>query len=160
MNVRDLMTWEVRTCHPDTDLGTVAMLLWDQDCGIVPVVEPGTNRLLGVVTDRDICMAAATKNRAPAMIAVSEILTGRPRSCFPDDVLRTAMDVMADAQVHRLPVVDAEGVLKGILSMNDLVLASGPAGKHSHTAVHDGEVMRVLRAVSKHRQEHALVTAG
>ena len=160
MNVRDLMTWEVRTCHPDTDLGRVAMMLWDQDCGIVPVTERGTNRLLGVVTDRDICMAAATKNRAPAAIAVSEILSGRPRSCFPDDALRTAMDVMAGAQLHRLPVVDAEGVLKGLLSINDLILASGPAGKHSHTAVHDGEVMKVLRAISKHRKEQALVAAG
>lgn len=159
MNVRDLMSWEVRTCHPDTDLGTVAMMLWNQDCGIVPVVERGTNRLLGVVTDRDICMAAATKNRAPATIRVSELPGGLPRSCFPDDVLRSAMDVMTDAQVHRLPVVDAEGVLKGILSMNDLILASGPAGKRGGPAVLDSDVMRVLRSISKHRQQKALVTA-
>ena len=157
MDVRDLMTWEVRSCHPDMNLGAVAMLLWEQDCGIVPVLERGTDRLLGVVTDRDICMAAATKDRKPAKIAVSEILNGAPRSCLPDEDLKTAMDVMADAQVHRLPVVDESGVLKGILSMNDLILASGPGGKRGGP-VPDAEVMEVLRAVSRHRKNSAIVS--
>lgn len=157
MDVRDLMTWEVQSCHPDMNLGTVAMMLWDQDCGIVPVLERGTNRLLGVVTDRDICMAAATKDRKPAKIAVSEILNGPPRSCLPDDDLKAAMDVMADAQVHRLPVVNESGVLKGILSMNDLILASGPGGKRGGP-VPDSDVMDVLRVVSRHRKNSAVMS--
>lgn len=159
MNVRDLMTWEVRSCHAETDLGTVGMMLWDQDCGIVPVVESGTNRLLGVVTDRDICIAAATKNRAPAAIKASEILlSDQPRSCLPDDDLRAAMDTMIDAQVRRLPVVDDGGVLKGILSVNDLILASGPAGKRGEPPVPESDVMEVLRVISRHRKD--LVSAA
>jgi len=157
MDVRDLMTWEVQSCHPDMDLGTVAMMLWEQDCGIVPVLERGTDRLVGVVTDRDICMATATKGRKPAKIAVSEIMNGAPRSCLPDDDLHAAMDSMADAQVHRLPVVDESGVLKGLLSMNDLILASGPGGKRGGP-VPDGEVMEVLRAVSRHRKHSAIMS--
>lgn len=158
MNVRDLMTWEARSCHAETDLGTVGVMLLDQDCGIVPVVESGTNRLLGVVTDRDICIAAATKNRAPAAIKVSEILNNQPRSCVPDDDLRTAMDTMIDIQARRLPVVDSEGVLKGILSVNDLILASGPAGKRGHPPVLESDVMEVLRVISRHRKD--LVSAA
>lgn len=158
MKVRDLMSWEVRACHADSDLGTATMIMWDQDCGIVPVVDRG-NRLIGVITDRDVCIAAAAKNRAPSAIRVREILGKLPRTCRPDDEIGSALDTMADAQVRRLPVVDNRGELCGILSLNDVILHAGVNGAGGAPHIAPADAIRVLQAISRHRAESMLVAA-
>lgn len=158
MKVRDLMTWEVRACHADSDLGTAAMIMWDQDCGIVPIVDRG-NRLIGVVTDRDVSIATATKNRAPSAIKVREILGKPPRTCRPEDEIRLAMETMAEARVRRLPVVDKGGELCGILSLNDLILHTRTDGSRGAPGISPTDVLHVLQAISRHRAESALLAA-
>ena len=74
MKVRDIMTAAVYTCQPDTDLGTVAGIMWDHDCGFVPVVD-ASGAAVGLITDRDICMAAATRRLAPDRIAASQAMS-------------------------------------------------------------------------------------
>ncbi|MGE5177147.1 MAG: cyclic nucleotide-binding/CBS domain-containing protein [Hyphomicrobiales bacterium] len=150
MKVRDLMQTEVRTCTLDTDLGTAARVMWDHDCGIVPVTDGG-GRIAGVVTDRDICIAAATKDRAPSQIRVREVMDQKPRTCGPDDDVRRAMEAMAEARVRRLPVVEKEKV-RGILSLNDLILrADAPDGRKAAGGITHADVVRVLQAISEHR---------
>ncbi|MGE5177146.1 MAG: CBS domain-containing protein [Hyphomicrobiales bacterium] len=158
MNVRDLMSWEVRACHADSDLGTAAMIMWDQDCGIVPIVDKG-NRLIGVVTDRDVSIATATKNRAPSTIKIREILGKPPRTCRPDDEVRAAMETMAEARVRRLPVVDKSGELCGILSLNDIIRHTRTNGLRGAPDIGPLDVLRVLQAISRHRAEPALAGA-
>ena len=75
MKVEELMTRETQTCTPETNLVAAAMRMWEGDCGTLPVLTDG-GRVVGMITDRDICIAAATKHRAPAEIAVSEAITG------------------------------------------------------------------------------------
>ena len=121
MKVKDLQTSEVRACSPDNNLATAAEIMWDCDCGAVPVVDQNRT-LIGMVTDRDICIAAATRAAAPADLAVRDVMSkGQVFSCRPDDDVRTAMATMAMHRVRRLPVVDRQNTLVGIISLNDLV---------------------------------------
>jgi CBS domain-containing protein len=163
MTVRDLMRSDVRASSPDSDLGSAARIMWDHDCGIVPV-QDDAKRLVGVLTDRDICIAAATKDRAPSEIRVRDVMEQHPQTCAPGDDVRRAMERMAAARVRRLPVVEG-GVLRGILSLNDLVLlAESPdgrkstEGRKSADGVTHADVVRVLKAISEHRAEATAAT--
>ena len=73
MRVRELQTSDVKTVRPDTDLAAVAKLMWDGDCGAVPVVTDD-REVVGMITDRDICIATATRSKAPAEIRASEVI--------------------------------------------------------------------------------------
>lgn len=120
MNANDLMTRGPRSVRTTDRLDAAARVLWEQDCGIVPVVD-ATNVLVGVVTDRDLCMASYTQGRPLDEIAVVGPMARQLRTCRPDDPITTVLAAMQQAQVHRLPVVDARGVLLGIVSINDIV---------------------------------------
>jgi CBS domain-containing protein len=112
MNVRDIMVHPVQSCGPETNLAAAAMMMWDSDCGVLPVVN-FEGKVVGMITDRDICMATATKNRPPSEITVFETITGQVYTCRPDEDVHNAMEMMAKHQVRRLPVVDDEGHLIG-----------------------------------------------
>ena len=120
MNVKDVMTREVRSVRMADRLDAAARLMWEQDCGLAPVVD-SSNVLVGVLTDRDLCMATYTQGRPLAEIPVTAVMARMLRTIKPDDSLAAAMVVLQQAQVHRLPVVDARGVLVGLLAVNDLV---------------------------------------
>lgn len=135
MNVKDVMTREVRSVRMADRLDAAARLMWEQDCGIAPVVD-SSNVLVGVLTDRDLCMATYTQGRPLSEIPVTAVMARMLRTIKPDDTLATAMGVLQQAQVHRLPVVDARGVLVGLLAVNDLVrLAASRPGALDATAV-------------------------
>ena len=124
MQVQHLMTASPLTCGPRAMLADAAALMWQGDCGIVPVVDE-SNRVLGVITDRDICIATWSQNRTPSQIPVRELMHGEPVTCGPTDDVQMALRLMRDHRVHRLPVVNERGALEGVLSMNDIVLAAG-----------------------------------
>ncbi|MFN7588259.1 MAG: CBS domain-containing protein [Planctomycetota bacterium] len=135
MNVKDVMTREVRSVRMADRLDAAARLMWEQDCGIAPVVD-SSHVLVGVLTDRDLCMATYTQGRPLSEIPVTAVMARMLRTIKPDDTLATAMGVLQQAQVHRLPVVDARGVLVGLLAVNDLVrLAATRPGVLDATAV-------------------------
>ena len=121
MKVQDVMTYDVQTCGPETNLATAAMQMWKGDFGVMPVVTAG--KVIGMITDRDICMAAATKHRDPANIRVKEVISGEVYGCSADTDIHEALKIMRKKQVRRLPIISAEdGSLQGILSMNDVAL--------------------------------------
>jgi CBS domain-containing protein len=99
-------------------------ILWDRNCGILPVLN-SDQKVVGVVTDRDICIALGTRNRLPSEIAVGEVASGNVFACREDDDIHTALATMAQGKVRRLPVISAEGTLRGILSMDDIVVHTG-----------------------------------
>ena len=126
MRVDNVMRRDVQTCRPETDLSTVAMQMRQADCGVLPVVA-SSGEVLGMITDRDICMAAAIKHCDVASIRVSEVISGNVYACSPDAEIHTAFSVMRQKHVRRLPVVTAEeGKLVGILSINDLEMLPEP----------------------------------
>ena len=124
MKVSQLMTRDVKSCSADDSLSRAAQLMWDHDCGFVPVVDigrDGRRQVIGVITDRDVCMATYTKGAAPATIRVGDVMSRGVRTCHPDDTPLSAMATMRQHRIRRLAVVDTAGDLVGVLSLDDLV---------------------------------------
>jgi CBS domain-containing protein len=148
MRVEHVMNRDVQTCRPETNLSTAAMQMWKGDCGVLPVVT-ATGEVVGMITDRDICMAAATKHRDAATIRVKEVISGQVYACSPDADIHTALNVMRQKQVRRLPIINGEdGKLVGILSIDDVALKVG-GGLKSDLSAQDLE--NTLRAICAHR---------
>ena len=122
MKVQDVMSSPAHSCTPDASLAAAAMTMKDYSCGALPVLD-NAGRPIGILTDRDVCLAAARKDRFPAAIKVREVMTCNPFTCGPGTDLAYAVNVMAEGHFRRLPVVDRNGRLVGILSLTD-VLAS------------------------------------
>jgi CBS domain-containing protein len=112
MKVRELMTKQPTTVEPDATLGEVATLMKQEDCGSIPVVEG--NRLVGIVTDRDIVVRAVAAGKDPKTVRVSQVMSSDPVTIGPDAAIDEARKVMADRQIRRLPVVE-KGSLVGII---------------------------------------------
>ena len=149
MKIQELMTSEVEACRPSTDLAAVSMIMWGQDCGIVPVTDDA-RRVLGVVTDRDICMALATRHRRDEELTAQEVMSARLFSVHPDDDVRVALETMRTQRVRRLPVVDAEQRLLGIVSINDVVLLAQPSGARVTTGLSANDVLVTLQSICGH----------
>lgn len=144
MKVKEIMTANPRSCGPDVTLDAAAHVMWDADCGILPVRDDG--KLVGVVTDRDMYIALATRNRLPSQVTVGEVATGSVFTCQADDDVLAALATMKQKSVRRLPVVGPDGkTLLGILSMNDIVLAAGPK-----KAIGSEAVVETLQAICTH----------
>jgi len=119
VNVETLMTHNPKTCGPGDTLDRPAQLMWDNDCGCVPVVDE-QRRPIGMVTDRDICMCAYTQGLPLAGLRVSMAMSRAVVSCSVAESVATAERRMRKYQIHRLPVVDRAGGLVGVLSLNDI----------------------------------------
>ena len=124
MQVKQIMATDIATCGSDTNLAEVVRLMWDRDCGFVPVVD-AAGKVAGVLTDRDICIASATRRLLPEQITAAQAMRSAPiQTTRPEETLEKALGTMKQFQVRRLPVVAADGTVKGVISMNDIVLAS------------------------------------
>ena len=150
MKVQDIMTSDVQCCGPDTNLAAAAKMMWDSDCGALPVLNV-QGQVMGMISDRDICMAAATKNKPAWDITVWETVSGKAYTCRMSDDVHTALDIMKREKVRRLPVVDEDGVLQGIVAMNDFVLLAGEAKGGRAPAISYEDVVRTMKAISAHR---------
>jgi len=146
MTAKDLMTTDVKSCGADADLASVAKIMWDCDCGTVPVVNEA-RKVIGMITDRDICIAAATRSTAPANIRVREVMSGRIHKCFSEDAVSTVLRTMKDQRVRRLPVLDRQERLVGIVSINDLVAR---ADRHTGASVPGDEFLATLKSICGH----------
>lgn len=121
MRVSHLMTSQVQTCQASDTLDQAAQRMWSNDCGFLPVVEPdGNGQVIGTITDRDICMAALFQGRPLSGLHVADTMARNVRTCRPTDSTGSAETVMREARIRRLPVVNEEGTLVGILSLADL----------------------------------------
>ena len=139
MKVQDVMSRELRTCAPDDDLGKAAIEMWQGDCGILPVV--WADRVVGMITDRDICMGLALKGCRPGERRVRDVMSREVYSCIPDDDLGDALETMASRRVRRLPVVDGDAIV-GMVSMNDVLVHAEERG-HPPTR----QILATLRAI-------------
>jgi CBS domain-containing protein len=127
MKVKDLMTTDVKRCTPETNLAAAAKIMWEGDCGAVPVTDE-QDRVVGMITDRDICIAAATRPRTEGEIAVKDVISKAAYTCAPGDDVRAALETMKGRKVRRLPVVEQSGRLVGIVSIHDIAEQSRNRG--------------------------------
>jgi len=149
MNTEEIMTRNVKCCRPETNLAQAAALMWDNDCGALPVVDD-ENRVIGMITDRDIAIAAATKGRLAMDISVGEVMSVNVYACASSDDINSALKTMGREKVRRLPVVGKDGKVVGILSINDIVLqAEQTKGRQAPEISYD-DVMSAFKAVCEH----------
>jgi CBS domain-containing protein len=120
MNVATLMTRNVACCRWDEPLSAAAERMWTRDCGVLPVLDDG-ERVVGMVTDRDICMSAWMNGCAPQALSVATAMSKTVHVCTPEDSLEAAEQLMRRNQIRRVPVIDQVGKLVGILSLADIV---------------------------------------
>lgn len=144
MKIKEVMTPQPIVCTPRTNLAEAGALLLDGDCGILPVVDDG--RLVGVVTDRDMCIALTTRNARASQLTVADVLQAPVYTCGPDDDVTTALETMRQRRVRRLPVEGFGASLLGIVSINDILLSAEP--QH---AVSDTQIVDTLQTIGAHR---------
>jgi CBS domain-containing protein len=151
MNVEKLMSTDVKTCMADHTLACAARIMWEGDCGCVPVVDAG-GRVVGMITDRDICMATYLNGRSPHELLIGDFMSQSVLSCHPRDRVTDATAAMRRAQVRRLPVTDSDDVLVGILSLTDVAIDADRSQNVFGTGSTPDDVGKTLGAVGKPRK--------
>jgi len=152
MKVQEVMTRDVKFCELETNLAAVTELLWQSDCGALPVMDG--NRLAGVITDRDICIALGTRNVPACELKAGDIIGHEVFTCAPTDEIHQALKTMRTHKVRRLPVTDHEGQLSGVLSLNEIVLRSHKLPRKAGDLSYE-DVATTLKAICEHRHpEH------
>ena len=160
MKVEQVMNRDVKTCRSNDTLNRAAQLMWENDCGCVPIVDDD-GRAVGMVTDRDVCMAAYTQDGLLSRLHVGSAMAREVRSCRPTDTVAEAESMMRAAQVRRLPVVDAENHVIGLLSLNDIAReVARERGASGKPAVGCEEVAETLGAICALREDRDLVAAA
>jgi CBS domain-containing protein len=158
MKVQEVMNSQVHSCRPDTNLAAAGAVMWDYDCGTLPVVDD-EGHVVGMITDRDIAIAAATKGRPAGEIPVCDVISGTVYSCAPDEDIHAALKTMRHAKVRRLPVVNAAGRLQGILCLNDIAIRAEEAHGRRVPELSYEDAMSTFKAVCEHRPAHAAAHA-
>jgi len=143
MKVKDVMKTNVGFCSTEDSLMKAAEVMRQRDCGVVPIVDEN-KKVVGMLTDRDLCLAVVARNRKASDVKTEELLRGKAIVCSADDKLEDALRKMRKYQVKRLAAIDASGELVGILSVTDVLqLAAGKDKKLKK------KVYATLRAISK-----------
>jgi len=133
MDIREVMTTSPRWCLPSDSASKAARIMKDIDAGLIPVVENAeSRRLVGVVTDRDLCLEVIAESRNPDTVPVKDAMTRTLICCLPEDEMQKALDLMRENQVRRIPVVDQQGTLQGIVSMADVLHRADVSSKETH----------------------------
>lgn len=137
---REVMTRAVRTARPESPLRDIARIMKDESCGVVPIVDE-RGRLVGIVTDRDLVVRAFTGGRSPEQLRASDVMTDDVEAVTPDDTLHDVIGLMGRRQLRRIPVVERDDGVVGIISLGDIALR----------ADHDEELQQALERISSKR---------
>jgi CBS-domain-containing membrane protein len=144
MRVQELMQKDVKACKATENANAAAKLMWDHGCGTLPVLDKD-EKVIGMITDRDICMAAYTQGKRLADIAVASCMSKTVFASKPTDDLGAAETLMEKNGIRRIPVVNDQGALVGIVSLDDLArrINGGKAEPH----VTEKEVARTFAGI-------------
>ena len=133
MQLREIMTSNPRFCQPSDSAQAAAIIMREENAGVVPVVaDKGSRRVAGVVTDRDLCLSVVAEGRDPRTVSVEQCMTTTVVTARPEDPVEKATELMRDNQIRRLPVVDAQGCLAGIVALADVVERSRTSAAQTH----------------------------
>jgi CBS domain-containing protein len=148
MRVEQVMTKQVQCCRPENTLEQAAQLMWDNDCGCLPVCQgDGINKIVGMITDRDITMCALFQGKPLCDLGVADAMAREVRTCHPDDALADAEQTMRDGQIRRLPVVDDDQCVIGMISLADLAQEAVRERTASTQEITEGEVNDTLAEI-------------
>jgi CBS domain-containing protein len=150
MRVQDLMTQPVQFCASDDSLRRAAQLMWEHDCGCLPVCVTaidGVTHAIGVITDRDICMCALFQDKPLSALRVGDAMSKHVLACQPNDTLERAEEVMRGGRVRRLPVLSEQGVLMGIISLADLAREAARESHREKAKITESDIGDTLAAI-------------
>jgi len=156
MNIEQIMNRMVETCRSHDTLSVAAGKMWERDLGCLPVLSDD-GQVIAMITDRDICMAAYIQGRPLAQMVVSGAMSKQLYSCRPEDAPIEAEETMRQYQVRRLPVIDSRGLLRGMVSLNDLAHEAERQLGHKGRQLSPQEVSATLAAVCTPRAHRELV---
>jgi CBS domain-containing protein len=152
VKARELMSAQPACCTPNDTVQDAARLMLECDCGCIPVVEDkDSNRLVGVITDRDIACRCTAEGKGPKT-PVREAMSPDPKTCGPDEDVEAVEKIMTDDQVRRVPVMDDQGRCVGMIAQADLALNTRAAS--------DSEVGRVVERISEPAHSSGSAPAG
>lgn len=146
MKVKDVMTPDAKAIWLTESLADAAKEMWENDCGVLPIIKD--RKVVGVITDRDICMATAIRDRSPSSISVEEVMNATVYAAEAEEDVEQALQTMREHKIRRLPVLNLEGELQGIVSMNDIVLKAKSNGKKAPIDYID--VVKTYQAICEH----------
>ena len=133
MRVKHVMTKDPSCCVPSDGAPRAASIMRDEDTGIVPVIDnEQSQRVVGVVTDRDLCMNVVAEGRDPRSVTIEACMTTTVVTCSPNDSVEKATELMKENQIRRIPVVDEQGRIQGVVSMADLIHRGDIKAKAAH----------------------------
>jgi len=162
VQVEQLMTREVKVCTDADTLNRAAELMWEFDCGCIPVISAnGTGGVVGIVTDRDIAMAAYTQGKQLWAIPVATAMAHNVIACHASDGISQAEALMRDNRVRRLPVLDQNEHVVGIVSLNDIARQAQREAAVGRRAEVTGEaVLETLVSVCQPRASREIIMAA
>ena len=150
MRVLEMMMGTPYFCRPESNLGEAAELMWKGNCGFLPVVG-SEGKVVGVVTDRDICIALGTRGRPSGEVFGGDVMSKKVFSCAPEDDVHVALGAMREGRVRRLPVIAKDGTLVGVISMDDVLLRSEAPGATKASGISAEEIVNAFQAVNAHQ---------
>jgi CBS domain-containing protein len=140
LTAREIMTRNVKTLRRESTLREVAQLMKDEDCGVVPIVDE-RGSLVGIITDRDMVIRAFTGGKTPDQLRASDVMTDDVECVHPDESIHSVIELMGKRQIRRIPVVDRDDRVIGIISMGDI----------ANRADYDEELQEALDRISSKR---------
>ena len=150
MIVSEIMNTDVATCSPHEDLATAAHIMRERNCGFLPVID-ANGAVVGVLTDRDVCLFASDRGRSMSHMAISDAMSRPVFTCLADENVKASLAGMGAHHVRRLPVIDRQGHLKGVLSLDDIVRAP-----HRRGGPNASELVAALKAINAPRRVEAV----
>lgn len=150
MHAAQIMSRDVVTCGPDDSVRDAVRKMWDHDVGCVLVVDD-EERLVGILTDRDVCIAAFTSERPLREIRVTSAMTKHVHSLMTTDRVQDVEVVMTTYKIHRVPIVDRENRVQGLVSLSDIAREASRELRERHPDVTDADLVTTLAQVCKAR---------
>lgn|SRR5689334_2249888 len=147
MRVLDCMMGTPYYCRPENNLGSATELMWTGNCGFLPVLNAEGN-VVGVITDRDICIALGTRGLAAGEVLVNGVMSQKVFLCAPEDDVHLALRIMREGHVRRLPVMAKNGTLVGVISVDDVLLRADSTATVNVGDISAQEVVDALRAIN------------
>lgn len=157
MRVVDVMMGTPYYCRPGANLGSATELMWTGNCGFLPVVD-NEGKVVGIITDRDICVALGTQGRPSGEVTVAEVMSQKVYSCAPDDDIHVALRAMREGHVRRLPVITRAGALIGVISMDDVLLHAQAPTLGKVPELSSEEIVKTFQAINVRQLPQAVAS--
>jgi CBS domain-containing protein len=158
MKIEQLMSRPVKSCRSEDTVNHAARVMWEADVGCVPVVDVD-DRVVGMITDRDVAMAAYTQGRLLGEIALDSVMAKQVLTCKAKESISIVEERMRQHQLRRLPVIDEAGRLIGIVSINDIAIEAAQEKNARKRDVPLDGVALTLAAICQHRHEGLIIAA-